>query len=62
MLMFDPDYKRIELATYIVCMLPKDVTEAVAVLSLASQLAPTILTSKEAQLSEMKTLDRQAAS
>ncbi|WP_445215496.1 hypothetical protein ACKWRH_23745 [Bradyrhizobium sp. Pa8] len=60
--MFDPDYKRIELATYIVCMLPRDVAEATAVLSLASQLAPTILTSEEARLNELRKLEGRAAS
>lgn len=52
MRMFDPNYKRIELANWIVCQLPHDVEEARAVLTLASDLCPTLFNSKEAQADE----------
>ncbi|WP_212290831.1 hypothetical protein [Bradyrhizobium liaoningense] len=52
--MFDPNYKRIELAQFIVCQLPRNLTEAMAVLALASKLAPVILTAPEATTDQEK--------
>jgi hypothetical protein len=48
MLMFDPDYKRINLATWIVGQLPNSVDEAHAVLRLASEIVAPILNCPDA--------------
>jgi hypothetical protein len=47
--MFDPNFKRVTLATYIVCQMPLDVREARATLKLARQIAPAILKNRLAQ-------------